>query len=251
MNSSFDFTRKKILVTGASSGIGRATAIMCASFGADVFISGRNKDRLNECKNECDKQKEKTMIIPCEQSSYAEIEKLVTELPKLNGVVLNAGISKIIPVKFIKQSDIENVFSVNTQAQILIFNELLRQKKLEAGASVVFTASMAALGEIAIGTSLYAASKSAICAFSKNAALELSGKRIRCNTVCPGMVETSLTDALHSLESNSDDNLKKYPLGRYGKPDDIANAIVFLLSDASSWITGIDLVIDGGLHLKR
>ena len=251
MNNLFDFTGKKILVTGASSGIGRATAIMCASLGADVFITGRNKDRLNECKNECNKLTEKTMVIPCELSNHSEIENLVTQLPKLNGVVLNAGISKVIPVKFIKQTDIEDVFSVNMQAQILMFNELLRQKKFDADSSVVFTASMAALGEIAIGTSLYAASKSALCAFSKNVALELAGKRIRCNTVCPGMVETSLTDALHSFESASDDNLKKYPLGRYGRPYDIANAIAFLLSDASSWITGVDLVIDGGLHLKR
>lgn len=246
-----DFTEKKVLVTGASSGIGKATAIMCASLGAYVFITGRNKDRLNECKNECIKQNGKAEIIPCELSNPNEIEKLVAHLPKLNGCVLNAGISKVIPVKFIKQSDINEIFSVNTQAQILMFNELLRQKKLDLGCSVVFTASMAALGEVAIGTSLYAASKSALCAFSKNAALELAGKGIRCNTVCPGVVETNLTDGLHSFESDSNGNIKKYPLGRYGKPDDIAHAIAFLLSDISSWITGIDLIIDGGLHLKR
>lgn len=251
MNNLYDFKDKKILITGASSGIGRATAIMCSSLGAEVFITGRNKERLDDCKNECDKYNDKTVVIPCELSKHSEIESLVSKLPKLNGVVLNAGISKVIPVKFIKQTDIEEVFSVNTQAQILMFNELLHQKKLESGSSIVFTASMAALGEIAIGTSLYAASKSAICAFSKNAALELAGKKIRCNTVCPGVVETSLTNALHSLETDLDANLKKYPLGRYGRPDDIANSIAFLLSDASSWITGVDLVIDGGLHLKR
>ncbi len=187
----------------------------------------------------------------CDLSDLSSLPSLVSGISSIDGAVLNAGISKIVPVKNIKESDINEVLRINTVSQILLFKELLKQKKIMNNVSVVFNSSMAGLGENAIGTSLYAASKSAICGFTKGAALELASKGIRVNTVCPGKIKTELLNSLSYFENKSNEDVSHYPLGRIGEPCDIARAIVFLLSDASSWITGIDLVVDGGLHLKR
>ena len=248
----FDLTNKTILITGASSGIGKAAAIQCSRIGARTCITGRNEERLFETLDEIQTVSDKSAsVFIFDFIETKKIDSFVNGLPVLDGAVLNAGISKVIPVKLIDQTDVVDIFHINTISQILLFKELVRQRKLQKNASVVFISSMAGLGENAIGTSLYAASKSAICGFIKGAALEVADKGIRVNTVCPGKVNTGLLKKLEILNSSGKEGVKQYPLGRYGEPDDIANAIVFFLSDASSWVTGIDFVIDGGLHLKR
>lgn len=252
MSSLFYLDGKTILITGASSGIGRATALECALCGANVILVGRNQENLLKTtsliKEKCNVSVTELM---CDLSDLSSLPSLVSGISSIDGAVLNAGISKIVPVKNIKESDINEVLRINTVSQILLFKELLKQKKIMNNVSVVFNSSMAGLGENAIGTSLYAASKSAICGFTKGAALELASKGIRVNTVCPGKVKTELLNSLSYFENKSNEDVSHYPLGRIGEPCDIARAIVFLLSDASSWITGIDLVVDGGLHLKR
>ena len=133
---------------------------------------------------------------------------------------------------------------------MLLLQKLLKKKKLKKGASVVFTSSMAGLGNTTVGNSMYSASKGAISAFIKCVALELAPKSIRVNAVCPAMVDTGILDSGTVSKEQLEEDIKNYPLGRYGKPTDIAWAMIYLLSDASSWITGDNLVIDGGITLK-
>lgn len=252
MSNLFSLEGKTVFVTGASSGIGFETSVRCAEMGASLVITGRDEKRLSETAKEIKQRNNNSPIkILCDLCNFNSIEELVGQLPKLNGVVLNAGVHKMLPIKFVSLCDIQEMLNINTISQILLLKELIKQKKICDSASIVFTSSMAGLGETGVGNSLYSVSKSAMIAFSKTAALELASKKVRVNTVCPGTTNTPMTHSWEDLTTNKNANLNRYPLGRYGEPDDIANAIIFLLSDASSWITGIDLIIDGGMHLKR
>lgn len=190
------------------------------------------------------------VVICADLSESQSIVDFVVQIPPLDGLVLNAGISKVAPVKCIKEADFGKLLNINTVSPLLLLKELLRHKKLKSGASVVVTASMAAVGEVAVGSAMYAASKAALSAASKVCALELAPKNIRVNAVCPGMVHTKLTDTLSAFMGDSEPAVSHYPLGRLGEPKDVAFAIVYLLSDAASWITGTDFLIDGGLHLS-
>ena len=251
-NNIFNFSGKKILVTGASSGIGREIAVFLSSLGAQCVITGRNEERLLKTVDEIKTvSKGNVNTFFFDFLNTDKIPSFVDGLPILDGAVLNAGVSKVVPVKFIEEKDCDDIIKINTVSQILLFKELLKQRKLKKSSSIVFISSVAGLGENAIGTSLYSASKSAICGFAKGAALEVANKSIRVNTVCPGKVNTKILDSLENLSPSEQEGIKQYPLGRYGEPCDISNAVVFLLSDASTWITGIDLIVDGGLHLKR
>ena len=171
-------------------------------------------------------------------------------LPLLQGAVINAGIGKLAPVKMIKESDLSEIIRTNTESSIMLFQKLLKYKKLANGSSVVFTSSVSALGQTAIGNAMYTASKGAISAFIKVAALELASRGIRVNAICPGEVRTPLIEGNDLLSGDIDNGLKRYPLGRYGEPKDIALSMVYLLSDASSWTTGINLIVDGGLTIR-
>ena len=186
----------------------------------------------------------------CDLSSSENVIELVQSLPELHGLVNNAGFTKAKPIQFINEEDIKNVINVNTISPILLLKHLLKKKKLKSGASVVFTSSIAGLGETVVGNGIYTCSKGAISAFIACAALELAPKNIRVNAVCPGMVETNiLAEGVITQEQVEKDKLN-YPLGRYGKPEDVAHAMIYLLSDASKWVTGTNLVIDGGYSIR-
>lgn len=248
----FTLENKTILITGASGGIGSATAIECAKLGASVIVSGRNKDKLDSLIKELQSIQMadgRAESIICNLADENDIKKLAEQAPALDGVALNAGISKLCPIKFLKRDDFEQIINVNAISQSLVLKELLKKKKIKDGASVVFTASMAGKGVPRSGNAMYGASKAAVCEFAKFAALELASRKIRVNTICPGMVNTKMIAKAGDLSYSQDSGVNKYPLGRYGEPDEIAKAFVYLLSDASSWITGTDLVIDGGLHI--
>jgi len=165
-------------------------------------------------------------------------------------LVNNAGYTKLQPVQFITKEDFANILTVNTSAPIMLLQKLLRKRKLRKGASVVFTSSLAGTGVSTIGNSMYTASKGALTAFIRCAALELAPKQIRVNAVCPGMIDTGIIPTGSVSAQQIEEDKKNYPLGRYGTPDDVAWAMIFLLSDASAWITGDNLIIDGGLTLK-
>ena len=241
----FSLEGKIILVTGAAGGIGRATSLECAKLGARLVLTDINDAGLAETLS----------LLPGEGHSYVvtnltvqdELDALVTGLPQLDGFVSNAGITKPTPVKFINKDDLERIMSINTFAPIYLTQRLLKKKKFNAGASLVFTVSVGGVFTTAPGNAMYGASKGALQVFVRNVALE-GAPRIRCNSVNPGMVNTNLAGRSYSDEDKARD-IETYPMKRYGEPRDVALAIVYLLSDASSWVTGHSLIIDGGKTL--
>lgn len=244
----FSLEGKTILVSGASSGIGKATAIECSKLGASVIITARNQERLAQTFNELVGEGHQMVI--CDLNVEESVDNMVVELPEIQGLVNNAGMGMTMPLQFISVTELDKILKTNTIAPISLLQKLLKKKKIKKGASVVFTSSMAGLGNSAIGNTLYTASKGAISAFIRCAALELAHKSIRVNAVCPAMIKTPLITSGSISQEQLDEDIKNYPLGRYGEPNDIAWSIIFLLSDASSWVTGDNLIIDGGLTLK-
>lgn len=244
MYNPYSLEGKNILVTGASSGIGRATAIECSKMGAKVVITARSQSRLKETLDSL--EGEGHQMILCDLTNDDEVSTLVEVTPVLDGLVCNAGINKLVPIRQLKEVDLTNIFAVNTFSPILLVQKLSKKKKLANDASLVFTSSISGIGAAAVGESMYIASKGAVSAFVKAAALEFAKKGIRVNAVCPGMVKTDMSDA-YELNEGENEDLKNYPLGRYANPEDVAWGIVYLLSNAASWVTGTNMVIDGGL----
>lgn len=247
MYNPYSLEGKTVLVTGASSGIGRATAIECSKLGAKVVITARHEERLKETLSAL--EGDGHQLILCEMTSDDDLTTLVETVPMLDGLVCNAGINKLVPIRQLKAEDLNHIFEVNTFSSIILLQKLMKKKKLAEDASIVYTSSISGIGAAAVGESMYIASKGALSAFVKAAALECSKKGIRVNAVCPGMVKTEMSDA-YDLNEGDNEDLKNYPLGRYANPVDIAWAIIYLLSNASSWVTGTNLVIDGGLTTR-
>lgn len=247
MYNPYSLEGKSILVTGASSGIGRASAIECSKMGAQVIITARNEDRLKETLFNMEGNNHR--IVPCDLSDETSIDNLVSSIPEIQGLLNNAGFTKTVPVQFINGTDLASVLNVNTVAPILLLQKLLKKKKLKKGASVVFTSSMAGIGHSSVGNAMYSASKGAISSFVRCAAKELAPKGIRVNAVCPAMVETSILSAGTISNEQLEENKKRYPLGRFGKPEEVAWAMIYLLSDASAWVTGDNLILDGGVSI--
>lgn len=244
----FSLEGKTILITGASSGIGKAAAIECSKLGARVIATARNEERLHETMSLLYGKGHEMRI--CDIDDSDAVIEMVASLPEIQGLVNNAGFTKSAPIPFLKEEDMKHVLSTNTVAPIMILKLLLKKKKLKAGASVVFTSSVAGLGYTVVGNGMYTASKGALSAFVSVAALELAQKSIRVNAVCPGMVETNILQAGTITEEQIEKDKQIYPLKRYGKPEEVAYAMIYLLSDASSWVTGTNLVIDGGFSIK-
>ena len=242
----FTLTNKKILITGASSGIGRAMAIACSGMGATVYMTGRNEEGLDDTVNLMDSDLHEKII--ADLNSIHELESLVNSLPALDGIISNAGINRRMIAQYVKEQNLDLIINTNLKAPILLIKSLLKAKKINMGASVVFISSIAAYHS-SIGDGVYSATKGGLSSYSKVLALELASKKIRVNTIQPGMVRTALTDKGPLSDDDYSKDEQKYPLGRYGNPEEIANSAVFLLSDASQWITGTDLVIDGGISL--
>ena len=239
----FSLEGKTILVTGASSGIGRATAIECSKMGAKVIITGRNEERLQETL--CHLEGSNHVSLSVDLTSDEGIIQLASFAPELDGLMNNAGIAHTSLVRYIKRQDIERVFMSNEFAPILLTKELLKKKKIKKGGSIVFTSSIAAFTN-SFGNSLYSATKAGINAYMRSCAKELAEKKIRANSICPGMVETKLIRGATFSEDDIIKNIESYPLKRYGRPEEIAYAAIYLFSDASTWITGTSLIIDGG-----
>lgn len=247
----FSLEGKTILVTGASSGIGRTTAIECSKMGATVIITARNENRLKETFDSLNTDWEQChQMFIAELSTQDGIYGLVDNLPDIDGVSLNAGIVKTLPVKFINQNALSEVLNVNMIGPVLLTQRLLKKKKLHKGSSVVFTSSIGGVMISTIGNTMYGISKGGLNAFMKGFALEMAANGIRSNSVNPGFVATNILSAGIISEADLENNMKAYPMGRFGKPEDIAFAIIYLLSDASSWVTGHTLVVDGGVILK-
>ena len=242
----FSLSGKTILVTGASSGIGRAIAVECSRMGATVILTARNAERL-----------EKTLsmlegtghaVVAADLTEENDRKHLIESLPVLDGVVQNAGVFNTVLTKNIQQTDLDYVLPPNLYAPIPLQKELVKHKLLAKGSSVVFMSSIASLRPF-IGNAVYTISKAGITGYAKVLALELAPKNIRVNCICPGIVRTDLTEnSVFSTEEYKAEEMK-YPLKRYGKPEEIAYMAVYLLSDASAWVTGTTMEVSGGINL--
>ena len=239
----FSLEGKTILVTGASSGIGRGIAVTCSKMGANIVLGGRNEVRLNETLSEM--EGDGHVLAVADLTKKEELESMVDTLPKLDGIVHCAGIGQRILCKQLQESDVDNVMDMNFKAPVLLQTEILKKKKINKGASIVFIASIAAESP-SVGNSIYSASKGAIISYANCLVVELAPRKIRVNCISPAMVWTDLIlkDGISEEELKEDE--QKYPLKRYGNPDDIANLAVYMLSDASSWMTGSNVRITGG-----
>lgn len=238
----FSLAGKTILVTGASSGIGRAIAIACAQAGASVVLNGRNESRLNETLAQM--SGEGHVVLPADLTDSAQRQALAEQVPVLAGVVHCAGIGSRVLCKMLEEQDVAKVMQANFEAPVLLQAELLREKKIAKDASIVFITSAAATMP-SVGNAIYSASKAATIAYAKCLAQELANRKIRVNCISPAMVWTDLALVGASREELEQDQLK-YPLKRYAQPTDIAPMAVYLLSDAASWVTGSNMELTGG-----
>ena len=235
-------------MTGASSGIGRATAIICSKLGANLIVTGRNEARLQETCSQMGGDNNRYVI--CDLHNTEQLDALICDIKELHGLVCNAGTCITAPIQFIKEDRFKDLLQVNTISPIILLQKILKKKLIKRGGAVVFTSSIAAMGVASHGNSMYSASKAALGAYIQGAALELGTKGIRVNAVCPGMIDTPLIhDGTFSEEQLLEDK-KEYPLGEFGKPEDIGYAIAYLLSDAAKWVTGTNLIVDGGRTLN-
>jgi NAD(P)-dependent dehydrogenase (short-subunit alcohol dehydrogenase family) len=245
-----NLTGKTVLVTGASSGIGKQAAIQITKNGGKVIISGRDTDRLKKTFDSLKGDDHKMIIANLLNEN--EINELVTQLPQLNGIVHCAGIVGPTPVKFIRKQDVEKLMRINFEVPVLLTSRILLMKKLTDNSSIVFISTIATQMPY-FGGALYNSSKSAIESYSKTLALELVKKGIRSNCLSPGLVNTPLIKKpvtegqMELVDESLGRYLKKYPMG-IGEPEDVSNAIVFFLADESKWISGANLVMGGVLQ---
>jgi NAD(P)-dependent dehydrogenase (short-subunit alcohol dehydrogenase family) len=240
----FSLEGKKILITGASSGIGQATAIECSRMGAYLVITARNQQRLTETLNQL--EGDNHIMVICDLTRHGELEDLVASIPVLDGVVLCAGSGLTKPFLYSDSDSFNKIFNINLFSPVELLRLMVKQKKLSKYSSVVFVSSIGGVRHVTIGNDIYDASKSALHSIMRSAAKELAPKQIRVNSVNPGMINTRLIQELKVSEEQIKTNIQLYPLKRLGEPVEIAYGIIYLLSNASAWITGQALVIDGG-----
>lgn len=240
----FSLNGKTILVTGASSGIGKEIAITCSKMGARVILTGRNKERLLETCNSIGQSDTECFI--ADLAVMDEINHLASELPPLDGIVLAAGIVEMWPISFAAPEKFHKIFQTNLFSPIELLRQIIKKKKFNKGLSVVAIDSIAGNEDFAVGNSIYGAGKAALKSFLKFFSLEMIEKGIRVNTISPGLILTPMQTKGAVCEDDLQKAINKVPMKRWGYPNDIAPAAVFLLSDASSYMTASDIKIDGG-----
>lgn len=254
MSHPFDLTGKNILVTGASSGIGRQCAVSCAAMGATVVLTGRNEERLNETLSMMEAAS-MHVVCPIDLTDYDHVgemvEDVVAKIGRLHGVIHCAGISTTLPLKLITSDKMETFFQTNVFAAYNLTREVCKMGHFaKEGGSIVFLSSvMGSVGEN--GKSLYGMTKGALLAGVRSLACELANKKIRVNAVSPGVIITQINEQLpHIADPEKRAALERQHLLGLGKTDDVANACIYLLSDAARWVTGTNLFIDGGYTAK-
>ncbi len=244
----FSLDGKKIVITGASSGIGRQCAIDCSRMGADVVLIARNEDRLKETLASLTGEGHYYIKADLSNSECvcAAAERINDICGKVDGIVNCAGISTTLPFKLVSREKLDEFFATNVYSAIELSRELSKVKYMNAGGSIVFMASvMGVVGES--GKALYSMTKGALIAASRSLACELSKRQIRVNCISPGAILTPINEKLpHMADPEQRKHLEDMHLLGLGKTSDIANGVIYLISDASRWVTGQNLLIDGG-----
>lgn len=242
--NAFDLTGKTILVTGASSGLGRESAITLSHYGAELIITARNKERLENTYQKLDGNGHRKFEM--DLSDVDKVSQFVDNLPKLYGILYSVGISSIVPAGFIKNEELDKVFEGNFKSSVNINTQILRKKKIEKGGSILFISTISTWIPY-VGGALYVSSKAALEGYARVLGLELAPKKIRVNCLRPAFVKgPMLEDTEKKLSPDIIKQIdKKQPLG-LGEPEDVANTVVFFMSDASKWITGTNLILGGG-----
>lgn len=241
---------KNVLITGGSAGIGRATAVECSKMGATVIITGRNEERLIETIQLLDKSEgQQHKYIVADFMSQEAISTILEDIPNLDGLVNNAGINKILPIQFVNEMELMNTLQTNMIAPILLTQALLKKKKINKGGSIVFVSSIAGHTRSSVGNSMYCASKGGISGFMRCLSKETASKQIRCNAILPGQTDTNIMSQGAVSEEQMEKVRQAIPLKRLGDPKDVAWGIIYLLSDASVYVSGISLIVDGGISV--
>jgi NAD(P)-dependent dehydrogenase (short-subunit alcohol dehydrogenase family) len=238
---------KHVLVTGASSGMGKVFAQMIAGQGARVSLLARNEERLEQTRNLL--EGEGHNVVCCDLTDEEQLRQAAETMQPLDGIVFCAGINEFVPVRFVKQEKIDRMFQTNYFSQLLLLQMLLKKKLVNKGASIVFISSVSSLMGVQ-GTLLYASSKGAINSAVRVLAAELAVLQMRVNAICPGIVRTEMLSATNIDEETFTKQAAQYPLG-LGTPEDVGHAVLFHLSEASRWLTGQCIVMDGGYSLSR
>lgn len=243
----FSLNNLTILITGASSGIGRACAIEASQIGAHCILVGRNEDALNETASLCENRAD---VLVSDLKNTDDIKKMVSQINNVDGVVHCAGITYPRPIKFLKPEHITEIFDINYNAPVLLTAELLQKNKVNNGASFVFISSISSKHPY-FGGSTYVSSKAALEAFSRTLAIEVAPKKMRSNVILPAMVYTKMLEDTKQAtgEERFAEYEKLHPLG-FGEPKNVADAVCFFLSREAKWITGSELKMDGGLLLN-
>jgi len=244
----FSLEGKTILVTGASSGIGRQVAIECSRMGAAIIATARNKERLQETLYLMDGQGHQQYL--AELTNANDVNILVETLSPLDGIVLCSGKGLTLPMQFATREKLDDIFNTNFFAPFELLRIIYKKKKIQKQGSVVVLSSLGGTQIFSGCNGVYGASKAALSSAMMFCAKEFASRKIRVNCICPGMVDTPLIHRGMVSDEQLKENEKLYPLGRYGKPEDIAYAAVYLLSDAASWVTGQSFVLDGGISIK-
>lgn len=245
----FSLEGKTILITGGAGGIGSAVANTCIKLGARVILTDIREEALAATLRSLPESQtaEPNLCFTADLTEADQLAALVDFCPVLDGVVCNAGVMKLTLTQFITEEELTRIQKINLNAPILLTRSLLKKKKVKKGGSIVFTASAAGVYRVSPGNGIYATTKCGIDAFMRTVALEFGPRGIRCNSVNPGMVETALISSF--TEEQKEKEKQHYPLRRFAQPEDIANGIAYLLSDAASFVTGTALKIDGGKTL--
>lgn len=249
MNPLVTLEGKRILVTGASSGIGRACAVMAAELGASVTLVARRAEALEETR-QLMVAPERHRCLTWDFASGQDLSPLFAEIlkdGKLDGLVHAAGIGPAMPLAAVDLQEARRVMGVNWLSFLALMKHCAKKRVAEPGFSTVVISSVSALAGWA-GGSVYAGSKGAVSATVRTLAIELASKGIRVNAVCPSNIKTPMFDSMTGDVNDSEgiaQVIAKQPLG-FGSPEQVAAPVCFLLSEAASFITGVNLPVDGG-----
>lgn len=243
----FSLEWKRVLVTGASSGIGKAVAQECAKCGAQLVLTARNEERLKATLDSLEGEGHTMMI--ADLTNQEELMALVGQLEPVDGVVLCAGINDKSIIKFLNQEHVDKMLATNFTSPVYLSQMLTKKKKLNKEASIVFISSISAFYP-SVSNAMYASTKAALSQFAKVLALELMPQKIRVNCIEPAFVETGMLNK-YEISDKMDEIRANAPFGRFLEPKEVALASIYLLSDATKLVTGSNLVMDGGFLIKR